>query len=188
MARSKVTEPEWAHARRFWETTPRATFGEVAEMLGVSRQAVQKRAAKEGWKKGADMHAVAKKAHEVADSVSYREQQEAEKAASEEVRARALQIAEEIRQKNLEEAEKTAIELRARLLEMHRKEWSAVRKIVHGAISRSDFEMAKLGKIVSEATRIIQDGERRAWGLDVENENSDSGEVRVVVERRDMRL
>ena len=90
----------------------------------------------------------------------------------------------------VEAAEKTAVELRAKLLESHRKEWMSVRAIVWDAINRRDFERAKLGKITSEAMRIIQEGERKAWGLDLdEKDKAAPGEpTRLVIERREMKL
>ncbi|WP_432744250.1 hypothetical protein ABXJ76_03815 [Methylobacter sp. G7] len=63
-------------------------------------------------------------------------------------------------------------DLRAAVIARHRREWNIVlllrqealvdRKVDH----KKSFEMSKLAKINAELTKIQQDGERRAWGLD----------------------
>lgn len=83
-----------------------------------------------------------------------------------------------------------AITIRAAVLDRHRKEWSAPRKLAYDAIAKSTtnlalaFDMAKLAKITSETLQIIQVGECRAFGLNHDSRGQDGGTV-VMVERAD---
>lgn len=204
MSKSSPTDAEWAHVRRLWETTPRMTYGDAGRMLGVSRQAAALRAGKEGWKKDADLSAISRKAHAEADASTSTpsadetmvnaglQQVRANPELREQAQAALERAVARVADKQIEAAEETAVKLRAKLLESHRKEWMSVRAIVWDAINRKDFDRAKLGKITSEAMRIIQEGERKAWGLDLE-EGKDKGPApgeptRLIIERREMKL
>lgn len=67
-------------------------------------------------------------------------------------------------------------DLRAQIIDRHRREWLIVQKLRQEALQhRNDpklgghkeaFEKSKLAKITAELTLIQQNGERRAWGLD----------------------
>mgnify|MGYP002619561445 CR=1 FL=1 len=74
-----------------------------------------------------------------------------------------------------------AVKLRAEIADRHRKEWQAARKLSYEAIQAKDFERAKLAKITSETIKIIQEGERKAWGLDAADPQA--GPSVVVIER-----
>ncbi len=154
------TKEDWEKARKAWEVGPALSYVDIAQELGVTRQAVSRRARREGWTKRATTREVVEKAHVKADR-------------------RTVDLQDVPNGK----PEEVAVDLRARVLERHRKEWDGVRQRVYEALRKDDFEKAKLGKISAESIRIIQDGERKAWGLDVPAEQS--GEVRVVVERRE---
>lgn len=202
MSKQPPSEIEWAHVRRLWETTPKMGFGDVGRLLGVSRQAAAKRASREGWKKQADLSEIARKAHTEADKSSAEAAEQAaaltkalkaartDESVRADVREAVAQVSEAGRKAAVERADQTAVDLRAKLLDSHRKEWMAVRSIVWDAIQRKDFERAKLGKITSEAMRLIQDGERKAWGLDIEEKDkAGSGEpTKLIIERREMKL
>ena len=157
------TGKEWELARKKWEVGPALNFVDIAKELGVTRQAVQRRAKREGWTRRATTREVVEKAHVKAD--------------------RSTADLHDVSDRKLTEV---AVDLRAKVLERHRKEWDGVRQRVYEALRSGDFDRAKLGKISAESIRIIQDGERKAWGLDVPAEQS--GEVRVVVERREEAL
>lgn len=81
-----------------------------------------------------------------------------------------------------------AVNIRAAVLDRHRKEWSAPRKLAYDAIQKANsnpaeaFERAKLAKITAETLQIVQVGECRAYGLDQSARGADGGTV-VVVER-----
>ena len=67
------------------------------------------------------------------------------------------------------------------MLERHRKEVDAPRKLVYQAIQSGDLEKAKLAKTVAETLRIAQELERKAWGLDA-GENAGGDKV-IVIDR-----
>lgn len=81
-----------------------------------------------------------------------------------------------------------SVDLRAQVLDRHRKEWAAPRQIAYQAIQESKqdvakaFERAKLAKITSETLTLIQAGECRAFGITAEARGADGATV-VVVER-----
>jgi hypothetical protein len=87
-------------------------------------------------------------------------------------------VAEAERSTSLE----VAVEVRAAVLDRHRKEWSAPRRLSYEAIQKRDFELAKLAKITSETLMLIQNGECRAFGLDAKARGGEGGTV-VVIER-----
>lgn len=72
------------------------------------------------------------------------------------------------------------MDARAELLTRHRREWGAVRNLAYTAMkSKGDLTDARRAKTAAEAIKTIQDGERKAWGLD----SGDDGPVKVVVQR-----
>lgn len=75
-----------------------------------------------------------------------------------------------------------AVDVRAQVLDRHRKEWAAPRKIAYDAVQKGDFERAKLAKITAETLTLIQSGECRAYGINHEARAGDAQTV-VVVER-----
>ena len=81
-----------------------------------------------------------------------------------------------------EAATEFAVDIRAQVLDRHRKEWAAPRKIAYEAVQRGDFEKAKLAKITAETLTLIQGGECRAYGINHETRAAD-GQTVVVVER-----
>lgn len=75
-----------------------------------------------------------------------------------------------------------AVDLRSGVLDRHRKEWAAPRKIAYEAVQKGDFERAKLAKITAETLTLIQSGECRAYGITQDARGADAQTV-VVVER-----
>ena len=75
-----------------------------------------------------------------------------------------------------------AVDVRAQVIDRHRKEWAAPRKIAYDAVQRGDFERAKLAKITAETLTLIQGGECRAYGITHDARSAD-GQTIVVVDR-----
>lgn len=168
-------EPDWARARLLWEAAPQMSQAEVARMLGVSKMAVTRRIKSEGWKKVAEDDATARVVRQraldraderTADLASKRGPQPPVDEATPEDHPDAAGTSAA--------AVETAVEMRAKILERHRREWDGARNKIYKAIQaeatdpKGAFEKAKLGKITAEALQIIQNGERKAWGLDSE--------------------
>lgn len=76
--------------------------------------------------------------------------------------------------------EEHAVDVRARVLDRHRKEWSAPRSLAYDAMAKKDFDLAKLAKISSETLTLIQGGECRAYGITAEGRG---GGNTIVIDR-----
>lgn len=162
----------WRSFRIMWEADPLKTFEDIAKLSGCSRQAVGQRAKKEDWKKRVSPAAMAVAAQERADQIAKSPEPPAEplkdpyEGENPGDSALASAVIED------------GVEQRAKILQRHRSEWNGARKHVYTAINNGDFDKAKLAKITAEALKIVQDGERKAWGLDAEAEPQEIGIVR----------
>ena len=202
MASDKTNAANWAIARARWEGEPRCSYADLADFLGISKQAVGKRAVKEGWAKKLNMSAIAGRAHAVADHGISREVVDAPKLPDavddqpipraalppgEPAHAaipRAIPDSKNATPEMLAQAvEDAAVDARAQILKRHRTEWVAPRNQVYKALKSTDIDQAKLAKLAAETLKLIQDGERKAWGLD--NGEAESGQVRIVIERQE---
>lgn len=159
----RLTAEQWAIARAKWEADPVVTFKDLAQEFGVSVQAVSKRAKDGGWVRRDDTLAqMAARAHAKADKLIDR------------------QVERTVDSKRAE-AEDQRVAVRAQVLERHRSEMNASRKKVYEALQNSDFEKAKLAKITAEALQIIQNTERKSWGLDAGEHTG--GDKVIVIDR-----
>lgn len=162
MAR-RLTADEWTAIRQQYETDPRLSFGDLAEKHGISKQAIHKRATVEKWERVLSLAELNARAQTRADHL-VDGRVDAETLAS-------------TRKAGVDEA----TERRAAVLDRHRKEVDAPRKLVYQAIQSGDLEKAKLAKTVAETLRIAQELERKAWGLDA-GEQAGGGAV-IVIDR-----
>lgn len=172
--KQKYSDEAKAAARSLWEADPHLSLREVARETGIPYATISKwskggaSGKEERWtKRGADMS-------------------ERAQAAADTFRGKLAELGPEIttEQQNqaiADTAEETAVELRARVLERHRKEWNVPRALVQEAVKARDFNKAKLAKITSETLKIVQDGERKAWGIDSGPDGQTK--VQVVIER-----
>lgn len=192
MSRKKSENAHWSASRARWEAEPHCTFADIGETMGISKQAVAKHAKDYGWIKRLDREALAARAHRLAD------QHLAEQTpAAREIPAACAPSVVAENQKTIqlspttespvatpEEAallaEEAAVAARAELLTRHRREWSAARNLLYAAIKSKDYTEAKTAKTSAEAMKVVQEGERRAWGLD----SGDEGKQTIVIERR----
>lgn len=164
-----------AAARAIYEATPGATCTSVAEELGgkVPVGTLRRWKAEDGWVSAQKtVPDLAGRAGQLANTFKVK-MSELGKPLSDEVAA--SEAAKEI-------ALDHAVDLRASVLDRHRKEWAAPRKLIYEAATKRDFELAKLAKITSETLQIVQVGECRAYGLDHAARGGTGGTV-VVVER-----
>jgi hypothetical protein len=149
----------------------------VAEEVGLTKHAVTKACREEGWLKTHRNGELTPHAQAAADMFKARMSDFGPEASEEE---KQLAVGEVI--------DKLAIDLRAEMLDRHRREWAAPRAMSAEAVRMREtdpeksFTRAKLAKITAETLKIIQDGERKAWGLDVGE--LPPGSV-VVIERSD---
>lgn len=184
----RLTADEWAAARAAWEADPTLSFGELSSRLGISRQSVSRKAARDDWQRPTNLAELAKRAHARADEMAATEADaetekgaEGDKVTTSSPSEGAEDVAVTLDKKTSVDrrpmpkprpksdpavVQENAVRLRAEINDRHRKEWNAARQLSYEAIKNKDFERAKLAKITSETIRIIQDGERKAWGLD----------------------
>lgn len=172
--KSKYGDDVIAAARALYEGDPAITKRQVAEEMGVPYATLDK------WSKGGDTGTGEKWAKRT-DNMSERAQ-----AVADGYKGKLSELGPEItteQQKQVmdETADETAVELRAKVLERHRKEWGIPRGLVNEAVKARDFNKAKLAKITSETLKLIQDGERKAWGIDSGPDGATK--VQVVIER-----
>lgn len=174
-SREKLVE-----ARKLWEGKPYSDFNSVAAEAGVLPYWVRRWKREGGWAKASQ--AVPGFSGMVA-------------AAADNMKVRMSELGKPLddgvatQEAAKEAALEFAVDVRAQVLDRHRREWSAPRKIAYDAIQQSGkgdvagaFERAKLAKISAETLTLIQSGECRAFGINHETRAADSQTV-VVVER-----
>jgi hypothetical protein len=171
--------PLIAAAKAFYESTPGVTFDMVAAELGVRADRVRKWKQKDAergveWVRNAykAIPQLAEKAQALADTFT-RRMSERGAPMSDEVAAR--ETAQEI-------AENHAVNQRAAIIDRHRNEWAAPRKLAYEAIKTGNFDRAKLAKISAETLTLIQTGECRAYGIDTAARGNNGGAV-VIFDR-----
>lgn len=189
MTRQKISDEQWAAARARWESEPKLNFADIGETLGVSKQAVQLQAKKRGWSKRLGMEAIVSRAHVVADRSIEQDSQRIDNLPTELVApdSKNSRFSSPIFPAGASPAQMAAIAddaavaARADLLSRHRKETNNARALLYGAIKTKDNLEAKTAKLVIEGMKLLQETERRAWGIESGDDNEKA--VRVVVER-----
>lgn len=189
---------KWASARELLESDEKITFGAIGASLGISKQAVAKKAKNDRWQKGETISTIVRRAHERADITSvnhtlpevfWARGKEAKAPQVEDCRGKKIQPPEALADRvDLEESEtsvalreeSTAVAKRAEVLARHRQESNAVRSIAYDAIRAKDGAMAKVSKINAETLQVIQAMERKSWGLD---RAESSGTQVIVIDR-----
>ncbi|MCY0856872.1 hypothetical protein [Cupriavidus sp. D39] len=191
MAEVRKEGQQWVLARARWEAEPQMTFSDVAVLVGVSKQAVSKHAKRCGWHKHLDMPTLVAKAHAKADEQTVRTIEQDAGGSQAEARqvvapsmffaglSRPALPADASHEQARQITTDAAVDARAELLTRHRREWGAVRNLAYDSIKSKDLDKARTAKTAAEAVKTIQDGERKAWGLD----SGDEGPVKVTVVR-----
>lgn len=156
-----------ASARIIYEGTHGLTMAQLAERTGLPLRTLKQAARDEGWRK----KQVTKNGGVTEDALA------AEKAVGQHAQAVAEQVAEDNRQMeaNTKAADLIIAPLPGELnelLERHRKEWTVARSLSAEAVRTrltnpgQAFDRAKLAKITAETLKLVQEGERKAFGLD----------------------
>lgn len=158
----RLTAEQWTMVRQKYETDPRLSFADLASQFGISKQAIHKRATAEKWGRVVSLAELAARAQTKADRLVDGE-------------VDATRLAS-IREAGVDEAASR----RAAVLDRHRREVDGPRKIVYQALQSGDIEKARLAKAVAESLKIVQELERKAWGLDGDAQR---GERVIVIER-----
>lgn len=173
----------WVAARALYEGDLLITYKEVAEEFGISAVTVKRRGLDERWSKSVDhLPKMTERAHHLADQVKTT------------LADHGLDLSDAVGKSGLppesvqaEISAETGAEVRAKLLTRHRGEWAAPRALAYDAMKlgkdgdvEAGFTKAKLAKISTEILLNIQNGERKAWGLD---KGDVEEKVTVVIER-----
>lgn len=157
-------------ARELYESTL-ATFDQVGADLGVSGRTVKRWAAADGgWSKLSGPEITAR-AQATADRINRAVTDLGAEAGRDQRQAITAQLRED-----------AAISQRAQILDRHRQELNAPRKLLYEAMGKRDAELVKLAKYAAETLRIMQDSERKAWGLDPASDDMHQA-ITVVIER-----
>lgn len=160
-----------AACRALFEGKPYSDINSVAAEVGVLPYWVRRWSGEQGWAKASRaVPGLSAMAVQAADKFKTK-MSEIGKPLDDEVAA--AEAAKEA-------ATGFAVDLRAGVIDRHRKEWAAPRKIAYEAVQKSDFERAKLAKITAETLTLIQSGECRAYGI----KPDDKGDSTVVVVER----
>lgn len=177
----RYTPEQRAATRALYEAHPGTTIAEVSKETGIPVGTLLRWKMEDQWQPAQKtMPDLAGRAGQLANSFKVK-MSELGKPLSDEVAAR--EVAQELSQQE-------AINVRAAVLDRHRKEWSAPRKLAYDAIQKANtdpvaaFERAKLAKITAETLQIVQIGECRAFGLNEAARSADGGTV-ITIEREE---
>lgn len=162
-------------ARDLYEGTHGMTMARLAEITNIPLRTLRLRARDEDWAKKLETKTGATTAEAVDAAKMFEERS-----------TQAVDIAEETNEA-VKIIGETLPSEREELLQRHRQEWSAPRAMSIEAVRLRDqdpiraMERARLAKITAETLKLVQDGERKAHGLDV-GVDVPQGHV-VVIER-----
>lgn len=170
----KLTLDDWATIRAKWEADPKVSFGDLSSEHPITKQAISLRARKEGWQKRGQLHSINERAIRKADAASDPNRQVAE--VDEKPARQVVDPGPYKRQVSEEEAE----DKRAAVLVKHRDEalrldqmQAASQSMYVAAIRTKDKDDWWRAKIAADtirnqvaASKMKQEMERRAWGLD----------------------
>ena len=144
----RLTTDAWETIRAERETG--ASFPSLATKWGVSYQAIQKRAQKEGWGDGRD----------VAECVRRK------------IAEKVVGVVVGCNPKKKAEAIDSAADRGAGIIARHRQDWEDHRARFTVNAVADDFELGKSAKISAEMLMIRQKGERSAYGLEEASQNN----------------
>lgn len=163
-----------AAARALFEGTPGATCQSVSIEMKVPVGTVRRWKSEDGWTPAArTILNLPGRAGALADTFKVKMSQLG-KPLSDEVAAE--EAAKEM-------SNEFAVDVRANLLDRHRKEWAAPRKLIYEAVQKGDIDKARLAKITGETLQLIQAGECRAYGMTLEARGADSARTVVLIDR-----
>jgi len=188
-----LTNQQWCEIRVLWEVSPRQGLAWLTKKHGgpfeISEEAIRRRRLREGWRKPDNLNALASRAYLLADQEPMKQPDipeiDSELANGQHVATGQLGFDQPKKDAlgYLKEwatlPDHLVVDHNADLLELHRGEWESVRALAFEAIRQRNFETAKLAKISSEILRNVQDGERKAYGLD----STDPSSRIIVIDR-----
>ena len=130
---------DWETIRAEYEAG--ASQSDLSKRFGMSRKAIQKHIAAEGWT------------------------QDVSGAVNRMTEAKVAGIVAGCDPKKKAEALSRAANAKAAVIMRHKSEWDRHQALIEEALADGSFDKAKLAKITAETIRIRQEGERKAWGI-----------------------
>jgi hypothetical protein len=159
-----------AVARALYETDPEASYASVAKDAGVSLRTIKRWSADAGGWSKINGPEVARKAYEVADRIDSHLQKAGPSPSDIERQAAENDARQEL-----------AVDARGQVIRRHRDEWRVVRGLLNEAVAKRDREKSRLAESVARTLKLTQDGERRAWGLEVDDSDTNT----ILIDRGD---
>lgn len=170
MARIVLTPAQWAAVRRIYEYDTDQPSSAVASRRAAEKlkftpptpQAVQKKIKEQQWKRHGSLVGIVESAQIKADRL----------AVGANGSITAAPPVDESQSAMVEAARQESADKRAEVLARHRAEWKQIVVLRQEAINKrraalpESLDALRLAKLAAETTKIQQDGERRAWGLD----------------------
>lgn len=148
---------DWETVRAEYEAG--ASQSALAQKYGVSRTAIQKHIRQEGW------------TQDVTDAINRLTE------------AKVAGVVAGCNHKKKAEAMAAAADEKAAIIFEHRAAWAGVNKELIEARKARDFDTLKCLKISIEATKLAQEGERKAWGIvDAVTETKAQQDVNVTLD------
>lgn len=142
------------------------TIKQIAAEIGTSSRTVERWARADGWQRMKPTPELTERAHRVASKLA----------------ATPENTSPEERQQALVDAtEDEAVMQRGEVINRHRAEWRVVRLIANEAARDRNGDRAKLAVGLARATKLSQDGERRAWGIHAGPDGQNR--IQVIIER-----
>lgn len=171
----RLTTDQWAAIRLEWEGEPSATFLGLSKRYGLNVSSVSRKAEVEKWVKRGQLASINESAQRKADLLTDA-QGNARQTQSE---GKAVELASRTESEDLRAAVNARHRIEWAELEGFRKSALKAMKDAHEAGDREGWQIAKLAADTAKANlsalEVKQNGERRAWGLDV------SGEADIVI-------
>ncbi len=178
---AKLPDSVWDSIRTVWEYDPdEPSYTTSAERAGAkhgfkapTKGAIAKRISLDAeagkpWERRGSMSGINKAAHRKADALV----DSTGELKSTDGNVGGNANGNPVSTKKEQAARSESEDLRAEVIARHRNEWKQIvalrQESLRDRIANPDvsFTRAKLAKITSEITKIQQDGERKAWGLD----------------------
>lgn len=178
----RIPEERFQAARVLYETLPGMTFDKLAEHTGVSARSLEDRSRADGtWSKMPLLPPknMSDAAQAVADHYTKKVTEFGDEITEEQKKVALVDTAVEV-----------AVDLRAQLLDRHRREWDVLQYHLNKNLDprntmadKEKFERAKFIKITAETIQIKQAGQRKAWGIEQAGDDQTQNGVTVVIER-----
>lgn len=159
---ARLTTAQWLEARTLFESAERPSLEDIGRKIGVSHVAILKRSRKEQWQRAGEQVRINQSAIAKADA---------------KVTSDATSKVTDVTAKSRIASREQSEDLRAEVLVRHRQEWGGARERIYAGLKAHReatdrdskalaFDDLKAAKISAEAMTLVQNGERKAYGME----------------------